>query len=130
MLVASSMVDLDSNRGCSAAYLQLRDISTAAAGGRLQGPDLHNLLEELRGYLMQQEERFQAYPDNPELPEFAQALDQINTGLEDLRSLVEEALENHQQMSALDWASLLEDGGMADDQLRRGVEMLDQVEAP
>ncbi|MBN9415516.1 hypothetical protein ABS71_11800 [bacterium SCN 62-11] len=124
------MVDLDSSRGCSAAYLQLRDVATAAAGGRLQGVDLENFLEELRGYLVQQEERFQAYPDHPELPEFAEALDQIQTGLEELRSLVEEALENHPQMSSLDWASLLDDGGVADDQLRQGVEMLDRVEAP
>lgn len=130
MLVGSSMVDLDSSRGCSAAYLQLRDVATAAAGGRLQGLDLENLLQELRGYLQEQEGRFRSYPDAPEVPAFAEALAQINIGLEDLRLLVEEALESHPQMSAADWASLLDDGGLADDQLRQGVELLDRVEAP
>lgn len=129
MLVASSMVDLDSSRGCSAAFLQLRDVASAAAGERVQGLDLANLLEELRVYLEEQEARFQSYPETPELPEFGEALTQINVGLVDLRSLVEEALENHSQMSAADWASLLEDGALADDQLRQGVEMLERVEA-
>jgi len=125
----TELVDLESVRGCSAAYLQLRDVALAAAGGRLQGADLAMLLEELQGYLEGQEQHFAGYAKAPDHSEFHEALAQINAGLLELRSLVEEALENHPQMSAPDWASLLEDGASAEDQLRQGVEMLDLVEA-
>lgn len=126
---APSVVELHSTRGCSAAYLQLRDVSLAAAGGRLQGYDLTLLLEELHGYLDGQQRHFTAYTKAPDHPEFQAALAQIHSGLLEFRGLVEEAMDNHTQMSPPDWASLLEDGGFAEDALRLGVEMLDLVEA-
>jgi hypothetical protein len=126
-LLAPTVADLDSSRGCSAAFLQLRDLSLAAAGGRLQGMDLVHLLDELRDYLQGQELRFASYSKALEHPPFLEALGQISTGLIEMRDLVEEALEVHPQMSAPDWASLLEDAGAAEDQLRLGVELLDLV---
>ena len=126
-ILAPKVVDLDSSRGCSAAFLQLRDVSLAAAGGRLQGMDLVQLLDELRAYLQGQELRFASYTTAPELPEFLEALGHISSGLVEMRALVEEAMEVHQEMSAPDWASLLEDAGAAEDQLRLGVGMLDLV---
>ena len=123
----TSIADLETNLGYSAGFLQLNDIALAASAGTLAGEDLSTLLDELLSYLQSEEKRFLSLPEVAGNPYYAGAVDRIVRGLASLRALVEEALENG-AMHPADWATVLEDGMLAEGLIKKGTEELDQAE--